>query len=80
MGLKTIKGIREEKWAELKSISAKNRLPMGKLLENMIDSYPKHNEDFWNRILKGEKNLSDKEATEMNKVVAELRKENWFKE
>ncbi len=78
--LKTIKGVREEKWAKFKSIAAKNRVPMGRLLETMIDEYEKHRQVVWNKILHGEKNLSDKEAVEMKKVVAELRKEKWFKE
>ena len=30
--------------------------------------------NLWNKILHGEKNLSDKEAEEMKKVVVELRK------
>lgn len=80
MGLKTIKGVREEKWSELKSMAAKNRVPMGKLLENMIEAYSKHTEEVWRRILKGEKILSDKEAEEMKKHISELRKEKWFKE
>ncbi len=79
MTLKTIKNIREEKWAELKSIAAKEHIPIGKLVENMIDSYTKYAGDFWNEILYGEKHLSDKEAAEMKKVVAELRNEKWFK-
>ena len=80
MSLKTIKGIREEKWAELKSMSAKNRIPMGKLVENMIDAYSKHTEKVWDIILHGKKNTTDKEAEEMRKTVFDLRKEKWFKD
>ncbi len=80
MMLKTIKHVREEKWAEMKSIAAKNRVPMGKLLENMLDAYSRYNEAVWNRILHGEKDLSDKEAEGMKSIVSELRKEKWFKE
>ncbi len=35
-------------------------------------------EEVWNRILHGEKHLSDKEAEEMKKFIEELRKEKWF--
>ena len=80
MALKTIKGVSEEKWAELKAMAAKSRVPMGTLLGNMISAYEKHREEVWNKILHGEKNLSDKEAADMKKIVAELRKEKWFKE
>lgn len=80
MTLKTIKNVGEEKWAEFKSLSAKTGVPMGKLLENMIDSYPKHRDEVWDRILHGGKNLSDKETAEMKMVVSSLRKEKWFKE
>jgi len=80
MSLKTIKGVREEKWAKLKVLAAKNRVSMGKMLENMVESYPKYAESVWNKILYGEKNLSDDEAREMKKLVSRLRKEKWFVE
>ncbi|MBI2675607.1 MAG: hypothetical protein HYX24_04060 [Candidatus Aenigmarchaeota archaeon] len=80
MSLKTIKNVREEKWAELKSIAAKHRIPMGKLLESMVDTYSKNNEDGWKRILHGRKDLTDAEAEGIREVVAELRKEKWFRE
>ncbi len=79
MALKTIKGVREEKWAEFKGMAARNRVTMGKLLEGMIDAYSKYAEEGWKRILHGEKNLSDKEAEEMRKMVSELRKDVWFR-
>ncbi|MBI4181545.1 MAG: hypothetical protein HY520_01080 [Candidatus Aenigmarchaeota archaeon] len=80
MSLKTIKNVREEKWTELKSLAARNRLPLGKMIEEMIDSYAKRTEEGWNRILKGEKHLSDREAEDMRKIVLELRKERGFRE
>lgn len=76
--LKTIKGIREEKWAEFKSLAARKRISMGRLLENMIAAYSKYTEDAWRRILYMDKALSDKEAEELSKMVKELRKEKWF--
>ncbi len=80
MGLKTIKGVREEKWAEFKGLAVKNRMPMGKLLENMIDEYSKNSvKEFWDRILNGEKILSDKEADELHKTVKSLRRDHGFR-
>lgn len=80
MTLKTIKGVSEDKWSEFKSMAAKNNIPMGKLLENMVDAYSrKEAENFWNRILSGEKILSDKEAEGLENVVKSLRKERGFR-
>ncbi|HLC20358.1 MAG TPA: hypothetical protein VJK72_05530 [Candidatus Nanoarchaeia archaeon] len=41
---------------------------------------PSKKKDFWNAILHGEKILSDKEADELKKVVARLRKEKGFRD
>lgn len=79
MEIKTIKGISDEKWIKLKILSAKNKMPMGKLVENMIDTYERQNEDFWEYILNGEKRISDKEAEEMQEMVKKLRKEKGFR-
>ena len=79
MEIKTIKGISDEKWIKLKILSAKNKMPMGKLVENMIDTYERQNEDFWEYILNGEKRISDKEAEEMQEIVKKLRKEKGFR-
>lgn len=78
MALKTIKNIREEKWAELKSMAARHQRPIGELVEDMIDDYKKHADAAWARILHGPKNLTDSEALEMKNDVAELRKRKWF--
>ncbi len=79
MEIKTIKGISDEKWIKLKILSAKNKMPMGKLVENMIDTYERQNEDFWEYLLNGEKRISDKEAEEMQEMVKKLRKEKGFR-
>ncbi|MBI4015640.1 MAG: hypothetical protein HY362_02895 [Candidatus Aenigmarchaeota archaeon] len=78
MTLKTIKNVRENKWAEFKSLAAKDRINMGTLLENMISHYSKHREEVWNKILHGEKHLSDKEAEDLKKFIESIRKEKWF--
>lgn len=80
MSLKTIKNVNDRKWADFKSMAAKHRVPMGKLLESMVDAYSKTTEEEWNKILYGERGLSDKEADELRKETADLRKGKWFKE
>ena len=52
---------------------------MGKLVENMIDSYEKQNEKFWNEILSGEKRISEEEAEIMQKIADKSRKEWGFR-
>ncbi len=79
MALKTVKNVSDEKWAEMKGMAAKSRITMGRLLENMVDAYAKHREEAWNRILYGEKNLSDREAGEMRAEIYRIRREKWFK-
>ena len=79
MEVKTIKGISDEKWIKLKIIAAKHKIAMGKLVENMIDSYEKQNEKFWNEILSGEKRISEEEAEIMQKIVSKSRKEWGFR-
>ena len=79
MEIKTIKGISNEKWIKLKILAAKNKLSMGKIVENMIDSYESHTKDIWDKILHSGKILSDKEAEEMHKITKKLRKESWVR-
>jgi hypothetical protein len=79
MEIKTIKGISEEKWIKLKMLAAKNKITMGKLVENMIDEYEKENEKFWKEILNAGKIISDKEAEELLEVSKKIRKEWGFR-
>ena len=79
MEIKTIKGISNEKWIKLKMLAAKNKMPMGKLVENMIDAYEENVEDTWNKILHSGKILSHKEAEEMHEVTKKIRKESWIR-
>ncbi|MBI4154921.1 hypothetical protein HY498_02445 [Candidatus Woesearchaeota archaeon] len=78
--LRTIRNVDEETWNELKSLSKKYRLPMGKLLSRVISSYKNKADDQWNRLLSFGKILSDKEAKDMHEVVVKLRKEYGFRE
>ena len=77
--VKTIKGVDTETWTDFKTLAAKKRVTMGKLLALMIMEYKKNSDDFWDSILKGEKILSDKEAEDMHKITRKLRKEWGFR-
>ena len=52
---------------------------MGKLFEKMVNEYEERSEEFWNDILKGEKILSEKEAKDMERIVARLREDVGFR-
>ncbi len=79
MEVKTIKGISSNTWIKLKILSAKNKMPMGKLVENMIDTYEENIEEKWNKILHGGRILSNKEAEEMHEITKKIRKESWVR-
>ncbi|MEK6934107.1 MAG: hypothetical protein AABW75_04480 [Nanoarchaeota archaeon] len=80
MEVKTIKGIDEGTWIEFKTLAAKKRITMGKLLRVMIEKYSRDSNEFWDSILSGEKILTDKEAKVMHKYSRELRKERGFRD
>ena len=79
MEVKTIKGISSNTWIKLKILSAKNKMPMGTLVENMIDTYEENIEEKWNKILHGGRILSNKEAEEMHEITKKIRKESWVR-
>ncbi|MEK6894593.1 MAG: hypothetical protein AABX10_03965 [Nanoarchaeota archaeon] len=79
MEIKTIKGISDEKWLKLKILAAKNKIAMGKLVENMIDSYEDHVEKVWDKILNSGKIITDKEAEELHNITKKIRKESWVR-
>ena len=79
METKTIKGVDEEIWMRFKALAARNRLPMGKLLTDMVKEHEKKSEEFWDKILHAGKILSDKEAEEINKISRKIRKEKGFR-
>lgn len=80
MEVRTIKGISKEKWILLKSIAAKNNESMGRTFEIIIEDYAKKEDSAWDRILRGKKILSDKEAEEMREITTKLRKERGFRD
>jgi len=79
MKVKTIKGIDEETWRNFKVLAVENNLKMSLLLKMMINEFRKKSNEFWDKILKGERNLSDDEAEEIMKIVSESRKERGFR-
>jgi len=80
MPVKTIKDVDEKTWQELKTLSVRSGVKMGKMLEKLVREYKAYTEQRWKEILSGKKLLSDKEAEDMMKVVREARKEKGFRE
>ena len=79
METKTIKDIDSRSWAEFKGIAARSRMTMGKLFEHMLHFYERESGDVWEKILHGEKILTDKEASDMIESVKKNRKEYGFR-
>ena len=77
--VRTIKGIDRELWLKFKELAAKKGMNMGALFKEMVKEYEKKADDFWDKILHGEKTLSDNEAKEMNDLVDKMRKEKGFR-
>jgi len=79
MTMKTLRGVKESTWLEMKSMAAKRGVPIARLLDIMIEDYSKISETFWKKIFESEKILSDEEARSMDKVTREIRKERGFR-
>lgn len=77
--IRTIKNVDEETWNELKMISKRNKMNIGKTIRLMISEY-KNKNNFWNKVLNNKKILSDAEAESIMKSVRESRKEKGFRE
>jgi len=80
MEIKIIKGISEEKWVLFKTLAAKNNESMGRTFEIIIDEYAKKENDILDKIFKGGKTISDKEADEMKAELKKMRKEKGFRD
>jgi hypothetical protein len=78
--LRTIRNVDDGTWNELKSLSRRYKLPMGRLLSKMVGTYKNKADEQWDQILGFGKILSDKEANEMQKIVVRMRKEYGFRE
>lgn len=77
--VKTIKGVGEDSWNSLKSLAARNGRTMGEMLGQVILDYTDRSEDFWKKVLDGERLLSDREADELLEFTKKLRKERGFR-
>ncbi len=80
MEIRSIKGVDKETWKKFKELSEKNDLKMSILLKIMVNKFEAESKNFWKEILNRKKNLTDKEAQEMLKVMNETRKEYGFRE
>jgi len=80
MEIKSIKNVDEATWGKFKLIAAESKVKMAILLKLMVEEFEKNSKTAWNRILNGEKNLSDKEARDIDNVVEKSRKEHGFRE
>ncbi len=73
--VRTIKDIDEDSWATFKSLAAKNKMKMGDMFKEMIESY----NNSWNTVFNNNRIFSEKEAEEIKKIVASARKEKGFR-
>ncbi len=80
MEIRSIKDVDEETWRGFKALAAKNNLKMSLLLKMMINEFESYGRDFWKSVLNREKNLTDKEAGIMMRVILDSRKERGFRE
>lgn len=79
MSVKTIKGIRNDKWMKLKMLANKQNVSMGRLVEIMIDNYQSNSDKAWEKILNPKKMLSKKDIEELEKETLKIRKERGFR-
>ena len=80
MEIKTIRDVDEGTWNEFKAMAAKSNLKMSLLLKIMVKELERKSEDFWSKILKEGKKLSENEAEDMLKISESSRKERGFRE
>jgi len=80
MEIKTIRDVDEGTWNEFKAMAAKSNLKMSLLLKIMVKELERKSEDFWSKILKEGKKLSENEAEGMLKISESSRKERGFRE
>ncbi len=79
MEVKTIKDVDPAAWAELKGLAARNKLPMGKMLAEVVRAYRTEAERNWHKILNHKPSLTEAEAEIMLKRLKHLRSEPGFR-
>jgi len=80
MDIKTIKGIDMASWRRFKMAAAEKNVALGELFKIMLNDYSNRGEDVWDKIINGDRLLSDKEADEFENTVRKMRKEKGFRE
>lgn len=79
MEIRSLKGVKEEKWMEFKSLAAKKNVSLGELFAIMLEDYRRRSDFVWDRVLSGERILSESEAVKLEKTIEELRKDRGFR-
>ena len=79
--IKAIKGVSDESWQEFKALANREHVPMGKLLEEMIERRKEHHANrFWQDLFNTPKALTDEEAEGMLEIVRKLRQERGWRD
>ncbi len=76
---KTIRGLKQETWNDMKSEAARRGVTVSAYLEDAVRSAKKYEELIWDHVLNHRKNLTGKEAEAMKKHVEQLRSEKGFR-
>ena len=79
MSVKTIKDVDERTWSEIKSLSARHGMNMGKMLHIMVENYSQKSDEFWDAILSHDVLLSAKEERGLLDSVKKIRNEYGFR-
>jgi len=79
MKVRTIKNVDDETWKLMKELSARRKMKMGALLKEIVKEHKTKPAKTWSIILNGKPLLTEREAKEMLKTVAKLRKESGYR-
>ena len=79
MKVRTIKDVDDETWKLMKEAARREKLKMGVLLKEIVKEHKTKPSKFWSVILNGKPLLTEREAKEMVKTVAKLRKESGYR-
>lgn len=80
MAVKTIKDVDPRTWSEIKLLSHKHRLKMGKMLHLLVENYHQNSNNFWEKILHHPVLISKEEERELLLSVKNLRGGPGFRE
>jgi len=80
MKIRTIKDVDEETWKIFKEIASRRRLKMGSLLSEIARDYKRRPSESWNKILNAKPLLTKREAENILKTLARIRKESGYRD